>query len=50
MCADVLERAISEHMSEGGLVTYDLGGKASTTEVGKAISSRCSDILREMSG
>ena len=50
MCADVLERAISEHMSEGGLVTYDLGGKASTTEVGKAISSRCSDILREISG
>ena len=50
MCADVLERAISEHMSEGGPVTYDLGGKASTTEVGKAISSRCSDILREMSG
>ena len=50
MCADVLERAISEHMSEGVQVTYDLGGKASTTEVGKAISSRCSDILREMSG
>ena len=50
MCADVLERAISEHMSEGGPVTYDLGGKASTTEVGKAISSRCSEILREMSG
>ena len=50
MCADVLERAISEHMSEGGPVTYDLGGKASTTEVGKAISSRCSEILREMMG
>ena len=50
MCAEVLERAISEHMSEGGPVTYDLGGKASTTEVGKAISSRCSEILREMSG
>ena len=49
MCADVLERAISEHMSEGGPVTYDLGGKASTTEVGKAISSRCFEILREMS-
>ena len=49
MCADVLERAISEHMSEGGPVTYDLGGNASTTEVGKAISSRCSEILREMS-
>ena len=50
MCAEVLERAISEHMSEGGPVTYDLGGKASTTEVGKAISSRCSEILLEMSG
>tara|TARA_Y100000588_G_scaffold28103_1_gene27472 strand:- start:17247 stop:18380 length:1134 start_codon:yes stop_codon:yes gene_type:complete len=50
MCAEVLERAISEHMSEGGSVTYDLGGKASTTEVGKAISSRCSEILQEMSG
>ena len=50
MCAEVLERAISEHMSEGGPVTYDLGGKASTTEVGKASSSRCSEILREMSG
>ncbi len=49
MCADVLERAISGHMSEGGPVTYDLGGNASTTEVGKAISSRCSEILREMS-
>ena len=50
MCADVLERAISEHMSEGGPVTYDLGGRASTTEVGKAISSRCSAILKEISG
>ena len=50
MCADVLERAISEHMSEGGPVTYDLGGRASTTEVGKAISSRCSAILQEISG
>ena len=50
MCADVLERAISEHMSEGGPVTYDLGGRASNTEVGKDISSRCSAILKEMSG
>jgi|TARA_B110000263_G_scaffold249208_1_gene266133 3-isopropylmalate dehydrogenase len=50
MCADVLERAISEHMSMGGLVTYDLGGRASTTAVGQAISSRCAEILLEMSG
>ena len=38
LCAEVIERAISEHMSSGGPVTYDLGGKASTTEVGEAIA------------
>jgi len=49
MCADVLERAIAEHISTGGPVTYDLGGQASTAEVGEAISSRCAQILLEMS-
>ena len=48
LCGDVIERAISEHMSSGGSVTYDLGGKASTTEVGEAIASRCAAILREL--
>ena len=38
LCAEVIERAISEHMSSGGPVTYDLGGKASTTDVGEALS------------
>ena len=47
-CGDVIERAISEHMSSGGSVTYDLGGKASTTEVGEAIASRCAAILTEL--
>ena len=44
----LLERAISEHMSSGGPVTYDLGGKASTREVGEAIASRCVAILTEL--
>lgn len=48
LCAEVIERAISEHMSSGGPVTYDLGGKASTTEVGEAIASRCAAILTEL--
>ena len=48
LCGDVIERAISEHMSSGGSVTYDLGGKASTTEVGEAIASRCAAILTEL--
>ncbi len=50
LCAEVLERAIAEHMSSDSPVTYDLGGSASTVEVGKAISSRCERILFEMSG
>ena len=48
ICAEVLERAISEHMSSGGLVTYDLGGQASTTDVGESIATRCAKILLEM--
>jgi 3-isopropylmalate dehydrogenase len=47
LCADILETAISQHLAEGGVVTYDLGGEASTTEVGQAIASRCADLLRE---
>jgi len=50
LCAEVIERAISEHMSSGGPVTYDLGGMASTTEVGEAIASRCKAILTDLGG
>ena len=48
-CAEVLERAISEHLSSGSPVTYDLGGKASTTQVGQAIADRCRVLLNENS-
>ena len=47
LCADILETAISQHLAEGGVVTYDLGGEASTTEVGQAIAARCADLLKE---
>ena len=47
VCADILESAISSHLSEGGDVTYDLGGSASTSEVGQAIAERCGKLLQE---
>ena len=49
LCSEVLERAISEHLSSGAPVTYDLGGQASTTQVGSAIAQSCRDILEEIS-
>tara|TARA_B100000929_G_scaffold216611_1_gene173328 strand:+ start:3736 stop:4926 length:1191 start_codon:yes stop_codon:yes gene_type:complete len=47
MCADILQTAIQQHLEEGGCVTYDLGGSASTSEVGQAIADRCEKMLRE---
>ena len=47
VCADILESAISSHLSEGGEVTYDLGGSASTSEVGQAIAERCGKLLQK---
>tara|TARA_Y100001970_G_scaffold283152_1_gene397636 strand:- start:16448 stop:17662 length:1215 start_codon:yes stop_codon:yes gene_type:complete len=47
ICADILEEAISQHLAEGGAVTYDLGGDATTTEVGEAIAARCANLLKE---
>ena len=49
LCAEILERAISEHLSSGAPVTYDLGGDASTNQVGEAISERCRIILHDAS-
>ena len=42
-----LQQAIQQHFDEGGVVTYDLGGDASTSEVGQAIADRCEEMLRE---
>jgi isocitrate/isopropylmalate dehydrogenase len=46
-CADILMQAMEEHFTEGGCVTYDLGGDASTSDVGKAIAERCEKLLKE---
>jgi len=47
MCADILQQSIQQHFEEGGIVTYDLGGDASTSEVGQAIADRCEEMLRK---
>ena len=46
-CADILQQAIQQHFEEGGVVTYDLGGDASTSEVGQAIADRCTAMLEQ---
>ena len=40
-------QAMEEHFAEGGCVTYDLGGTASTSDVGTAIAERCERLLKE---
>ena len=46
-CAEILQSAIQKHFEEGGIVTYDLGGTASTSEVGQAIAVRCESMLKK---
>ena len=47
ICAEILQNAIRSHFEEGAPVTYDLGGTASTSDVGEAIANRCESMLKE---
>ena len=42
----LIEQAISEHISEGTCLTYDLGGAASTSDVGSAVVVRLEKLLQ----
>ena len=44
-CSIILDTAISTHLSSGKLMTYDLGGNASTSDVGDSISQICKESL-----
>tara|TARA_A100001037_G_scaffold51595_1_gene43617 strand:+ start:3171 stop:4349 length:1179 start_codon:yes stop_codon:yes gene_type:complete len=44
--ASLIELAISEHVEEGSCLTYDLGGSASTSDVGTMIADRLSNMLQ----
>ncbi len=44
-CSIILDSAISSHLSIGKLMTYDLGGNASTSDVGDSISQICKESL-----
>ncbi|MDP6742862.1 MAG: isocitrate/isopropylmalate dehydrogenase family protein [Candidatus Thalassarchaeaceae archaeon] len=41
-----IEQAISEHISDGTCLTYDLGGTASTSEVGSGVAARLEALLQ----
>jgi len=47
-CGEILGSAIASHLSEGGSMTYDLGGDASTSEVGQEIAERFEALLNEI--
>jgi len=41
----LIEQAISEHLKEGSIMTYDLGGSASTSEVGTNVVKHLSALF-----
>lgn len=43
--AAIIETAIAAHLKEGRQLTYDIGGSASTSDVGDAIARRVADLL-----
>ena len=45
VAAEIVESAIENQVSEGGTLTYDLGGDASTSEVSEAICARVASML-----
>lgn len=44
--SQLIEKAVSDHLRDGSILTYDLGGKASTSEVGSSIVDRLSELLQ----
>ena len=40
-----IDEAVAEHIKDGTMLTYDLGGTASCSEVGKAIAAKLSEKL-----
>ncbi|RZD51990.1 MAG: isocitrate/isopropylmalate dehydrogenase family protein [Methanobacteriota archaeon] len=43
--SELIEKAVSEHLRDGSILTYDLGGDASTSDVGNSIVDRLSKLL-----
>ena len=46
--AKTIDEAVAEHIVKGEVLTYDLGGEASTTEVGSAIIARVVEKLKQL--
>lgn len=45
--AGCIGEAVADHVRDGTQLTYDLGGSASTTDVGTSIADRLASMLRE---
>ena len=45
VCGNILQKAIAELLSSDGPKTYDIGGSATTSEVGDAVASRVHELL-----
>jgi 3-isopropylmalate dehydrogenase len=43
--SELIEKAVSDHLQDGSILTYDLGGDASTSDVGNSIVDRLSKLL-----
>jgi isocitrate/isopropylmalate dehydrogenase len=50
ICGNILQKAISELLSSDGPKTYDIGGSATTSEVGDAVASRVHELLKSKFG
>ena len=46
--ATLLDESVASHLSEGKMLTYDLGGTATCTDVGESIATRFGDRLQNL--
>ena len=46
--AKILSQCVGEHISTDAILTYDLGGSATTSQVGDAIANRVGSTIREL--
>ena len=46
--AKLIDNSVAEHLKDGKSLTYDLGGTASCSDVGKSIAELLSNKLKEL--
>ena len=46
--ANILSQCVGEHIKNEAILTYDLGGNSTTSQVGDAIANRVGNTVREL--